>query len=190
MAERNDLLRDIGLVAGGAAAAVVVGRLGMPLVAKGIGMARAMSGAGDAFAELTADHVRVLALLEKAEIEQTGPKKLALFTLIKRDLAKHSVAEEDIIYPLIADKLLAVDAAQHLYKEHGDVKTLLAEIEEAIESGDDARYRARVRALLENVRRHAQEEETQWFPRLKEILDEKKRALIAGKVDREKAMLV
>ncbi|HEY0395129.1 MAG TPA: hemerythrin domain-containing protein [Candidatus Elarobacter sp.] len=190
MAERNDLLRDAGLVLGGAAAALVVGRFGLPLVAKTIGLTRGLAGAGDAFDELAADHKRVLAALEKAEVEQTGAKKLALFTLIKRDLAKHSVAEEDIIYPLIADKLLAVDAAQHLYKEHGDVKTLLAEIEESIETGDDLRYRARVRALLENVRRHAEEEETQWFPRLKEILDEKKRALLTGKLDREKAMVV
>jgi hemerythrin superfamily protein len=193
MANRDDLLRDAGLVAAGAAggaAVMLLGRFAAPLVGKAVGLTRASAGAGDAFEELAADHKRVLALLEKAELEQTGPKKLALFALIKRDLSKHSVAEEDIIYPLIADKLLAVDAAQHLYKEHGDVKTLLAEIEEAIETGDDLRYRARVHALLENVRRHAAEEETQWFPRLKEILDEKKRALIAGKVDREKAMVV
>ncbi|HEX3462754.1 MAG TPA: hemerythrin domain-containing protein [Candidatus Elarobacter sp.] len=190
MAERNDVLRDAGLVAAGAAAGLMIGKFGLPLVAKTIGMTRAGAGAGDAFDELTADHKRVLAMLEKAQAEQTGPKKLALFAMIKRDLSKHSVAEEDIIYPLIGDKLLAPDAAHHLYKEHGDVKTLLAEIEEAIEQNDDMRYRARVRSLLENVRRHAEEEETQWFPRLKEILDEKKRALISGKVDREKAMLV
>jgi hemerythrin superfamily protein len=183
-------MRDAGLVLGGLATGMLLGRLAPPLVAKTIGLTRGLTGAGDAFAELTADHKRVLAALEKAEVEQTGPKKLALFAMIKRDLAKHSVAEEDIIYPLIADKLLAADAARHLYKEHGDVKTLLAEIEESLETGDDLRYRARVRALLENVRAHAEEEETQWFPRLKEILDEKKRALVAGKVDREKAMVV
>jgi hemerythrin superfamily protein len=193
MAKQDRLVRDAGLVAAGAAAGAVVmlaGRFAAPLVGKAMGITRGLAGGGDAFEELAADHKRVIALLEKAEVEQTGPKKLALFTLIKRDLGKHSVAEEDIIYPLIADKLLAVDAARHLYKEHGDVKTLLAEIEEAIESGDDVRYRARVRALLENVRRHAEEEETQWFPQLKNVLDEKKRALIAGKVDREKALMV
>lgn len=190
MSERNDLVRDLGLLGAGVVGATLMLMLGKPLVAKTVGLARGMAGAGDAFDELAADHKRVLALLEKAQVEQTGPKKLALFAAIKRDLSKHSVAEEDVIYPLIADKLLAADAAHHLYKEHGDVKTLLAEIEEAIESDDDVRYRARVRALLENVRRHAEEEETQWFPRLKEALDEKKRALIAGKVDREKAMLL
>lgn len=189
MAERNDPLRDALLIASGAAAGLLLGRFGMPVVAKTAGLARAFTGAGDAFDELIADHKRVLAALEKAEVEQTAPKKMALFTMIKRDLAKHSAAEEDIIYPLIADKLLAVDAAQHLYKEHGEVKTLLAEIEEALESGDDMRYRARVRVLLESIRHHAQSEETQWFPQLKQILDEKKRAILAGKVDREKAMV-
>ena len=83
------------------------------------------------------------------------------------------------------------DAFDELIADHKRVLAALAkaEIEEAIEGGDDLRYRARVRTLLESIRRHAQEEETQWFPRVKEILDEKKRALLTGKVDREKAMV-
>jgi hypothetical protein len=44
--------------------------------------------------------------------------------------------------------------------------------------------------LRDSVRSHAQEEETQWFPRLRNALDDKKRALVTGKVDREKAMVM
>jgi hemerythrin superfamily protein len=189
MAERNDSLRGAGVFALGALAGIVLSRVGAPLAAKTVGLARSAAGGRDAFEELAADHARVLALLAKAEVEQTGPKKMALFLAIKRDLSKHAVAEEDVIYPLIADKLLADDAAHHLYKEHGIVKVLLSEIEEALENGDDMRYRARVRLLRESVQKHAGEEETQWFPRLKELLDEKKRALVTGKLDREKAMM-
>ncbi len=161
----------------------------MPIVAKSAGMARAASGRGDAFDELIDDHRRVTAALEKATVEQSPAKKLALFALIKRDLSKHSVAEEDVIYPLVADTLLDPEGAHQLYQDHGNVKTFLAEIEEALENGDDARYRTKTRALLAAVREHANEEETLWFPRLRELLDDKKRVMVAGKVDREKALL-
>jgi hemerythrin superfamily protein len=189
MGERNDTLKEIGLFALGTMAGLLLGRVATPLGAQGMGFARAARGGEDVFEELTADHRRVLSALEEAERAE-GPTRLRLFVMIKRDLTKHSVAEEDVVYPLVADKLEAADAARHLYEEHGEVKKLLAEIEEALEANDDMRYRDRVRMLRDSVRSHAQEEETQWFPRLRNALDDKKRALVTGKVDREKAMVM
>ncbi len=189
MAHRNEIWRESAIFGLGALAALALGRVAGPLAGKAAGSARAAAGGGDAFDELTADHKRVLAALAKAEVEQTAAKKLALFTLIKRDLSKHALAEEDVVYPLIVDKLLADDAAHHLYKEHGQIKVLLAEIEESLELGDDRLYRARVKLLRDTIERHAAEEETQWFPHLKARLDEQKRVLVAGKVDREKALI-
>jgi iron-sulfur cluster repair protein YtfE (RIC family) len=188
MAERNETLREIGLFALGTAAGLVLGRIGAPLAAKTAGMARAAAGGADAFEELTADHKRVLTALDQAERVE-GRARMPLFLLIKRELSKHAIAEEDVVYPLIGEKLHAVDAARHLYEEHGEVKTLLAEIEEALEADDDLRYRDRIRILRDTVRTHAQREETEWFPQLRQALDDKKRAIMTGKVDREKAML-
>jgi hemerythrin superfamily protein len=187
MADRNESFKEIGFVALGAVAGLLLGRFGMPLIAQTAGMARGASGS-DALEELTADHKRVLAALDQAERAE-GATRMKMFLLIKRELTKHAVAEEDVVYPLIADKLDAIEGAKHLYEEHGEVKTLLAEIEESLEGGDDLRYRDRIRVLRDHVRIHAEQEETQWFPRLREALDEKKRALVTGKVDREKAMV-
>lgn len=189
MAERNDTLREIGVFALGTLAGMLLNRVATPIAAKTAGIARAASGGDDVFEELTADHKRVLAALDQAERAEGG-KRMALFLLIKRDLTKHAVAEEDVVYPLIGEKLSAVDAAHHLYEEHGDVKTLLAEIEAAIEGGDDLRYRDRIRVLRDNVRRHASDEEREWFPRLREALDARQLTVMTGKVDREKAMVV
>ena len=167
---------------------MVLGRVGTPMAAKGIGMARAAAGGSDVFEELIADHKRILGALEQAE-SADGAARMPLFLFIKRELTKHAVAEEDVIYPLVADKINDEQGAKLLYEEHGEVKTLLAEIEEALEMSDDLRYRDRLRMLREAVREHAQKEETQIFPRLREVLDDKKRALVTGKVDREKAMV-
>lgn len=188
MADKNDTMREIGVFALGTLAGLVLGRVGAPIAAKTAGMTRAAVGGDDAFEELTADHKRVLAALDQAETAQ-GAACMPLFLLIKRDLSKHALAEEDVIYPLLGDKLGASTDAARLYEEHGEVKTLLAEIELALEVGDDLRYRDRVRALREAVRTHAADEETVWFPRLRDLLDEKQRALVSGKVDREKALL-
>jgi hemerythrin superfamily protein len=189
MADKNDTLREVGVFALGTLAGLLLGRVGTPMAAKTVGLARAASGGGDAFDELTADHKRVLAALDQAETAQ-GAARMPLFLLIKRDLSKHALAEEDVIYPLLIDKLGASADAARLYEEHGAVKTLLSEIELALEVGDDLRYRDRVRALRETVRVHAADEETVWFPNLRQLLDDKQRVLVSGKVDREKALLV
>jgi hemerythrin superfamily protein len=189
MANRNNSLREAGLFALGALAGMFFTRIGSPMVAKAGGAARAAKGGEDAFEELTADHKRVLDALEEAERAE-GPQRLKLFLLIKRELSRHALAEEDVIYPLVTDRLGAHDSASELYEAHGEMKTLLAEIEEAIEQGDDGRYRERVRVLRENVRTHAADEETRWFPMLRQALDADQRSLVTGKVDREKALLV
>lgn len=188
MADKSITARDAAAFALGTASALVLGRVARVLIAKGTGMVRERTG-GDVFERLTADHRRVLAALTEAETADNAGKRASLFATIKLDLSKHALAEEDVVYPLIADKLLAADAASHLYKDHGLVKTMLAEVEEALEAGDDLRYTARVRALRESVERHAKEEETQWFPQLRSALDEQKRTLVGGKVEREKALL-
>ncbi len=181
-------MREIGVFALGALAGMVLGRVGAPVAAKGIGIARTVAGGSDVFEELIADHKRVLGALEQAERAE-GAARMPLFLLIKRELTKHAVAEEDVIYPLVADKNNDEQAAKQLYEEHGEVKTLLAEIEEALETSDGLQYRDRIRMLRDAVRDHTQKEETQIFPRLREVLDDKKRAIVTGKVDREKAML-
>jgi hemerythrin superfamily protein len=190
MGKRNSgTLREIGVFALGALTGTVLGGLGTPMAAQTMRTVRATRGGGDAFDELIADHERVLAALDEAARAE-GPARMKLFLMVKRDLTKHSIAEEDVIYPLVRDRLNDPAEAHKLYEAHGDVKTLLAEIEEALEMNDDLLYRERVRTLRENVRQHAEEEEQQVFPRLREILDEKKSAVVAGKVGREKALIM
>lgn len=189
MANHNTALREAGLFALGALAGMLFTRVGSPIPAKARGAMRAAHGGPDAFDELAEDHRRVLAALDEAERAE-GPQRLKLFLLVKRELSKHALAEEDVVYPLVSDRLSAPDSARELYEAHGELKTLLAEIEEAFEQGDDARYRERVRMLRENVRTHAADEETRWFPMLRAALNTDQRVLVTGKVDREKALLV
>ena len=88
--------------AGGAVAATVVSRLLPPLVAQAAGSARA-AGGGDPLATLIADHRHFVALL--TEMEQSSVTatfhRTQLLLRLKRGLAAHALAEEDIVYPLL-----------------------------------------------------------------------------------------
>lgn len=180
--------RDAAMLAAGTIVGAVLGRIVSPHVAQLTGFTRAKTGGGDAFAELTADHKRMLAAIEAA-IEARGGARMPMLIAIKAGLAKHAMAEEDVIYPLLRDRTGAGDAVDRLYCEHGDMKTELYRIETALETGDDEGYRRAMQALRDEVATHAQDEETTQFPRLREVLDATKRAAVTAQVDREKALV-
>jgi hemerythrin superfamily protein len=119
----------------------------------------------DAIALLKADHKSVETLFRK--FEQSGPnaKKMRrrLVERIVRELAVHSVIEEQVFYPAVRSKggelqemiLLALE-------EHHVAKWLLKELEDL--PADAERFEAKVTVLMENIRTHVAEEERELFP--------------------------
>ena len=122
----------------------------------------------DAIALLKADHKTVETLFRK--FEQSGPnaKKMRrrLVEKIVRELAVHSVIEEQVFYPAVRSKggrlqemiLLALE-------EHHVAKWLLKELEDL--PADAERFEAKVMVLMENVRTHVAEEERELFPQVR-----------------------
>src|SRR3954452_5619706 len=90
----------MGLVGG-----VVASRLLPPVWAQLRGAAGQKMGE-DPFVQLIAEHRKMLAML--AEMEATPAsrpgKRLFLFLAFKRTIAKHAMAEEDVVYPLLYSK--------------------------------------------------------------------------------------
>ena len=126
------------------------------------------------------------------EMEQSSKgavfHRTQLFLRLKRRLAAHALAEEDVVYPLLHDKAGAADDARHLYSEHAEVKIHMHALEEMAK--DDPAWVERVRALKTLIESHARNEEDVQFPKLREALDERARANLAGSVQREKAMVL
>jgi hypothetical protein len=54
------------------------------------------------------------------------------------------------------------------YEEHHVADLLIQEL--ALMRPDDERYRAKAMVLIENVRHHMDDEESDWFPRVREAL--------------------
>lgn len=180
--------RDMKLLIGGLAAGILGSRLVPPMVAMARGAAKGKSG--DPFEKLTDDHRVILGLLRSMENVESGgkAKRFGQFLLLKRKLAKHALAEEDVVYPLLVNEAHRREAAKHLYDEHADMKVLLFGIENAIMSGSP--WTEPVRRLRQLVESHAREEEEQQFPKLREVLSQKKFSTVGAQVHREEALIV
>jgi hemerythrin superfamily protein len=169
--------------------ALVASRFLPPLLAQVAGSARVQSGA-DPFAALVEDHKKFVSLLE--QMQQTSHnsvfQRTQLLLRLKRRLAAHALAEEDIVYPLLHDKVHAADAARKLYGEHAEIKIHMHALEEMPKN--DPAWTNRVGALKALISAHARQEEEVEFPRLREALDARGIAMLGGGVSREKAMIV
>lgn len=183
----NSFNRNVAAFAGGAVAAVIASRLLPPMMAMAVGSGRAASG-GDPFAPLVVDHryfSKLLSQMEESRDDATFRRTQLLFRL-KRRLAAHALAEEDVIYPLLHDEADAEQDADQLYSEHAEIKMLLYRLERVPK--DDAQWVENVRKLKALIERHARQEEEVDFPRLRVALKSPERQRMARDLQREKAL--
>jgi hemerythrin superfamily protein len=114
--------------------------------------------AQDAVALIKADHRQVEQLFK--EFEDAGDRayktKQRLVEQIIKELEVHATIEEETYYPAV--------------EEHHVVKILLGEL--ATMSAEDEAFDAKVTVLMENVRHHVEEEESEMLPQSEEILGE------------------
>ena len=102
-----------------------------------------------------------------------------------RELSVHAAIEEQVFYPAIRDEVEATDdEVLEALEEHHVVKWLCREIE--LCSPDDARYDAKMSVLMENVRHHVREEESDLFPIVREALGRKRLAELGELLEKAK----
>lgn len=172
--------------AGGAVVAVIASRVLPPLLAQAAGSA---SGR-DPFRALADDHRHIMALLN--EMEQTHPsatfRRTQLLLRLKRRLAAHAMAEEDVVYPLLHDRAHEEGDTRRLYGEHADMKMHLFALEQMPK--DDPAWLGRVTELKMLIAEHVHQEEEVDFPKLRDALSRRATARLSGSVRREKALLL
>ena len=181
--------KNLAAVAGGVAVGVLGSRLLPPMLAMANGSVRARLGEGP-FERLKQDHRQILSILDRmAERSDDGmASQGALFLSLKRTLAKHALAEEDIVYPVLHERAHAAEDAKKLYSEHADMKIHLYGLEDALKQGHNVD--TRVQALRSLIRRHVEEEESVQFPRLETLMDEQLSRATPGQIRREEAMIL
>jgi hemerythrin-like domain-containing protein len=132
------------------------------------------SGQKDAIMLLKEDHDKVRELLAELE-EAEGKSRQTTLKTIEQELKIHTKIEEEIFYPAFRDAAEKEDDKELYYEaleEHHVVDMVLPEIMKT--KPDAEEFAAKAKVLKDLVEHHAEEEETEMFPRAKKLMDRSK----------------
>jgi hemerythrin superfamily protein len=119
----------------------------------------------DAIALLKADHRAVEKLFAQFEKARDLDRKKALADRICLELRVHMQIEEEIFYPTSREYLTDEDIVDEAVVEHAAARDLVDEIE-TMAPGEDL-YDAKLTVLGEQIEHHVEEEETEYFPKVR-----------------------
>jgi hemerythrin-like domain-containing protein len=128
----------------------------------------------DAIVMLKAEHkeiLRVFREFEKAGDDASTTKGRLVDKIIEL-LTVHTYIENEVMYPRVRELVPALeDDVLESYEEHHVADLLVIEL--AGMKPTDERFTAKTTVLIENVRHHIDEEESDWFPQVREALGRK-----------------
>ena len=124
----------------------------------------------DAIVILKDDHKEVRALFREFEKSTTTKaRKGAIVKKVIELLTVHTYIENEVMYPEVRRLLPDLeDDVLESYEEHHVADVLVMELA-TLKPGDE-RFEAKTTVLIENVRHHMDEEEQDWFPKVREGL--------------------
>jgi len=124
------------------------------------------------FELLKSDHRKVSTLLN--ELKNTnqldGTSRSKIFDNVKRELQVHTQAEENAVYDPLKHYSDAEELISDAIEEHSEVDQVLEEI--SMLDADDAEFSEKVIELCQMVEHHVNEEETEIFGKMRDLLDE------------------
>lgn len=145
----------------------------------------------DIIDEIITDHREVEDLF--AEIEDTANPRIqqGLLERVITELVRHSVAEEEFLYPTARKVLPGGDElADHELAEHAKAEETMKDIEKALGDGrvGTPEFNDMVRTLMEEIRHHVSEEESELLPRLRGACEADELAELGRKFDHAKKL--
>ncbi|MFF3286987.1 hemerythrin domain-containing protein [Streptomyces sp. NPDC003023] len=146
-----------------------------------------MGHGGNVIQELTADHREVDQMFTEIEARSTGDsRRRELADELTKELVRHSVAEEEHLYPAVRRFVDdGDDLADEETADHAEVERMLKELEGC--QADDPRFDTLVSQLKVKVTAHVADEENRLFPLLAESCSPELLMDLGEKVRRAKA---
>ena len=128
----------------------------------------------DAIVLLKKDHKEILKTFR--DFENAGENALKtkgkLVDKIIELLTVHTYIENEVMYPRVRELLPDLeDDVDESYEEHHVADVLVMEL--AAMDPDAERFVPKMTVLIENVKHHMEEEEQEWFPKVREGLGRK-----------------
>jgi hemerythrin-like domain-containing protein len=128
----------------------------------------------DAIVLLKQDHKEIRKVFR--DFQKAGPNAKAtkgkLVDKMLELLTVHTYVENECVYPAARERV--PDIEQHVlesYEEHHVADVLCMELKTM--SPDDERFDAKTTVLIESVSHHIEEEESEWFPQMREAMGRK-----------------
>lgn len=126
----------------------------------------------DAITLLKQDHKTVEKLFKQFEKATQPAQQRKLAGQVIKELSTHAAIEEMLFYPAIRGRLPETeDTVLESLEEHHIVKWVLSELEDM--KPDQERFKAKMTVLIENVRHHVEEEESELFPQVRKAVGRK-----------------
>ncbi|PZS24716.1 MAG: hemerythrin [Pseudonocardiales bacterium] len=138
----------------------------------------------DAIVLLKNDHKEVRRLFTQFEKagENAQATKGQLVKKIIELLTVHTYLENEVMYPEVRKLLPDLeDDVLESYEEHHVADILCAEL--MMLNPDDERFDAKTTVLIENVNHHIDEEEQEWFPKVRSGLGRKQLQEMGAKME-------
>lgn len=125
----------------------------------------------DAIVLLKDDHKEILRVFR--DFEEAGDAALKtkgrLVDRMIELLTVHTYIENEVMYPRVRELVPELeDDVLESYEEHHVADVLVTELSLMDPAND--RFTAKTTVLIENVRHHIEEEESEWFPQVREAL--------------------
>ncbi len=141
----------------------------------------------DAITMLKEDHKTVEQLFKRFEKagDRAFAEKRKIVDQVVEALSKHAAIEEQVFYPVARATVPDTeDVVLESLEEHHIVKWVLSELD-GMDPAEE-RFDAKMTVLMENVRHHVEEEEQEFFPKVRAELDRNALAELGrGDGDRE-----
>lgn len=140
----------------------------------------------DIVSVLVDDHRAVERVFGELQTRQGSPQhRRDLADHVIAELVRHSVAEEQYLYPTVRTSLRDGDAlADHELSEHAEAERTMKDLDGL--DPTDPRFDELLGKLMSEIRNHVQEEESELFPRLQRACAEAELLELGEKIVRAK----
>ncbi|MFD9893482.1 hemerythrin domain-containing protein [Amycolatopsis sp. NPDC059027] len=140
----------------------------------------------DLVSVITEDHRAVERVFTELETGTSSPEQRKDLTdHVIAELVRHSVAEEQFMYPAARKHLPDGDElADHELAEHAEAESVMKELES--KKPDDPRFEELLGKLIADIRHHVDEEESDLLPKLQAACSPEELADLGQKVLRAK----
>jgi hemerythrin-like domain-containing protein len=142
----------------------------------------------DAIVLLKADHKEIRQQFRKFEAagENAVKEKADIVTKIIELLTVHTYIENEVMYPEVRKLLPDLeDDILESYEEHHVADVLVMEL--FVMPASAERFDAKTTVLIENVTHHIEEEEQEWFPKVRAGLGRKQLQELGAKLEAARA---